>query len=72
MQPLTQQPIIHVDATPDDDYPLRILRAYRQHADCNFEVHGLDENERRIYDMLNETNKKRAELLDAAIEKLGG
>jgi len=30
---LTQQPILHIDGTPDEDYPLRILRAYRRR-DC--------------------------------------
>jgi hypothetical protein len=72
MQPLTQQPIIHIDATPDADYVLRILTAYRQHADCNFEVHGVSDAEKIIYDAMNEANVARAELLDAAIKKIGG
>ena len=69
---MTQQPIIHIDATPDADYVLRILRAYRQHASCNIEVHGVSEAEQIIYDAMNEANKVRAELRDVAIKKIGG
>jgi len=31
---ITQQPIEHVDGTPDNLYPLRILRAYRENCNC--------------------------------------
>jgi len=30
---LSQEPILYIDATPNDDYPIRILRAYREN--CN-------------------------------------
>ena len=69
---LTQQPIEYIDQTPDKDYPLRILKAFRQHCGCNWETHGLDEAQRRVYDMMNDDNIKRAWLLDKAIEKLAG
>ena len=67
---LTQQPVEHIDSTPDEDYPLRILRAYRQNCNSYWEVHGLTEDEKRIYDIMNEDQDKRAKILDAAIEKL--
>ncbi len=36
LPPLTQQPIEYVDGTPDLDYPLRILRAYRVNCDARW------------------------------------
>lgn len=68
--PLTQQPIEHVDATPDEGYPLRILEAYRANCDVQWEVHGLPEDRSRIYDLMNEACEKRAAILDRAIAKL--
>ena len=67
---LTQQPVLYVDATPDDDYPLRILQAYRDNCNSFWEVHGLEENEKLIYDMMNKVQKQRAKILDKAIQKL--
>ena len=34
LPPLTQEAIHHVDGTPNEEYPLRILRAYREN--CNY------------------------------------
>lgn len=70
---LTQQPIIHVDETPDEDYPLRILRAYKQNCDCKWaNTTGKGEvgiaNE--ILRMMNECCDQRVELLDRAIAVL--
>jgi len=68
--PLSQEPILHVDSTPDANYPLRILRAYRLNADCCYEVTGVDEKSRVIWDMMNSFQEKRAKLLDKALEIL--
>ena len=64
----TQDPIIHVDATPNDEYPLRILRAYRENCNCKWESH------RRVQltDMMNADCDKRAKVLDRAITCLEG
>jgi len=35
---LTQQPVEFVDGTPDREYPLRILRAYRENCNCKWET----------------------------------
>lgn len=66
LPPITQQPIIHVDGTPDDGYVLRILRAYRENGNCVYEVSPPSV----LWDMMNKHQRQRAELLDAAIAKL--
>lgn len=70
LPPVTQQPILHVDMTPDEELPLRILQAYRDNCNTRWEVHGLDEDKSRIYDMMNDHCEQRAEILDRAIALL--
>jgi len=60
---LTREPIMHVDATPDSGYPLRILRAHRQNCDCYFEATPPSP----LITMMNEHNNQRAVILDRAI-----
>jgi len=64
-------PIIHVDATPDEDYPIRILRAYRRNCDWRWSstTDGGDETNPLVITM-NELNDKRVALLDKAIALL--
>jgi len=38
LPPITQEPIIHVDMTPNNDLPARILRAYLENCNCKWEV----------------------------------
>ena len=69
----TQEPIIHVDATPDKEYPLRILRAHREN--CNVKwVCAVDEklNTHPLLVRMNKACDKRAEFLDRAIKILEG
>jgi len=68
---LTQQPILHIDGTPNEDYPLRILRVYRQECDCKW-AENTDGSEptNPLLIMMNEHCDQRAEILDRAIEKL--
>ena len=33
---INKQPIIHIDATPDEEYVLRILKTYRENCDCKW------------------------------------
>uniref|UniRef100_A0A6M3L3B3 Uncharacterized protein n=1 Tax=viral metagenome TaxID=1070528 RepID=A0A6M3L3B3_9ZZZZ len=63
---LTQQPIKFVDATPDEEYPLRILQAYREDCNCKWS----SDTENALIRMMNEMCDKRAEILDRAIEIL--
>lgn len=63
---LTQQPIRLVNSFPDKDYPLRILRSYRENCNCRWTSNFDDP----FIESLNEMNDKRAKLLDGAIEIL--
>ena len=68
---LTKEPLVHVDATPDKEYPLRILRAHRQNCDCNWTDNTAGEEPMNpLLKTMNEHNKQRAEILDMAIRKL--
>ena len=64
------EPLLHVDATPDKNYALRILQAYRENCNCKYEVHGLSKGETKLWDLMNELQDKRAKFLDEAINKL--
>ena len=68
---LTKQPVLYVDSTPDNDYPLRILRAYRLECDCRWAdtTDGAD-TENPLLKMMNDHCEQRASLLDKAILKL--
>lgn len=55
-----------IDATPDGNYALRILRAYRY--DCDLRWEGQPETE--FIRLMNELQDKRTEELDRAIETL--
>lgn len=63
---LTQEPIRHINATPDKEYPLRILKAYRENCNCRW-AGDLDNP---LIKTMNEMNDERAKLLDNAIEIL--
>lgn len=69
LPPLTQQPIMHVDGSPDAGYPLRILRAYRANCDSRYEGSG-DEGARIFCETMNDHQRQRAEILDKAIATL--
>ncbi|MDZ4250344.1 MAG: hypothetical protein U0990_09675 [Candidatus Nanopelagicales bacterium] len=60
------EPIMHVDATPDAGYPLRILRAYLE----NCERVGWSGTNELLVAELNAACRKRAELLRGAIGTL--
>lgn len=60
---ITQEPIIHIDCTPNEEYPLRILRAYRQNCDCRW----ASDTENVLIKVMNEACEKRAIILDKAI-----
>ncbi len=71
LPPINGQQILHIDGTPDGDYPLRILRAYRQNCDCRWgdTTEGTD-TENPVLKMMNDNCEQRAKLLDGAIKKL--
>jgi hypothetical protein len=63
---------VHVDETPDTDFPLRILRAYRERCDYLISSTSLmdGEEENPLFVEMNKLQKKRARILDKAIAKL--
>ena len=64
---MTQQSIIHIDATPDDGYVLRILQAYRENCNSKWATSTNGECDNPIFDLMNKHQDQRAELLDKAI-----
>lgn len=64
---LTKQPVMYVDGTPDKDYPLRILEAYRKNCDVRWVSQDTD-NE--LFAIMNEHCEQRAQVLDQAIALL--
>ncbi len=67
---LTKKPLSQVDGTPNEGLPLRILRAYLKDAKCMWKASGLTGNQKHIYEMMNDQNRKRAQVLERAIKTL--
>ena len=61
---------VWVDSTPDGNYAIRILRAFRLRCDAYYRVTGVSEERQQMYDLLNQLQKERAAELDQAIELL--
>lgn len=64
-RPLTN---LHVDATPDGKYALRILKCYLERARAKFKVEDDDE----FFTFMNECQDKRVVELEKAIDILEG
>jgi len=66
---LSQQPILTIDSTPDKEYVLRILKAYRENCNCKFcsNTDGDVSELNPVFALMNEHNDERAKLLDDAI-----
>ena len=60
---VTQEVILGIDATPDKEYPLRILRAYRENCNCKWVTDKPD----LLFDKMNKDCDKRVKILDEAI-----
>ncbi|HEC39936.1 hypothetical protein LCGC14_0224470 [marine sediment metagenome] len=77
LSPLTQEPVLHIDSTPDKEYTLRILRTYRANCNCRWTTGTWDDEKNEyaekkdtIYAIMNQHQRERAELLDEAIKVL--
>lgn len=70
LPPLTQQEIIRIDATPDDDYPLRILRTYRENCNVRWATDANGNCDNPTFALMNEHCEQRARILDKAISIL--
>jgi len=63
----------HIDATPDESYPLRILRAYRADCDARWEETAAGQRVTQPLTVaLNKMQDQRAVILDRAIAALRG
>ena len=62
-----KQEIMHVDATPTPDYPVRILKAYRERGDIWSDTSGKTVKVNPFIAQMNEWQRQRNELLDKAI-----
>lgn len=68
---VTQIPILSVDLTPNEQLPVRILRAYRENCDCNWaDTTDGTGTDNPVLVAMNEHNRQRAEILDRAIDVL--
>ena len=64
LPPVTQEVIISVDVTPDREYPLRILKAYRDNCNCLWRT----DSPGPLFDYMNKkNNEKRTKILNEAI-----
>lgn len=64
---MTKEPLMYVDMTPDDDLPLRILKAYRENCDCKWATDLVGNCDNSILQVMNEHAEQRAKILDKAI-----
>lgn len=63
---INKQPIIHIDNTPNKEYALRILKAYRENCDCKWSSNRGNP----LIEEMNKAQDKRAKILDRAIQIL--
>ena len=69
---LTQQEVLRIDATPDKNYPLRILQAYRENCNCRWSntcYPDLETTDPMLH-LMNQDQEQRAKILDEAIKKI--
>lgn len=65
------QNILHIDSTPNEKYPLRILQAYRRMGDYKWSsTSGEIDDDHILIRAMNDVQEKRNVLLDKAIEIL--
>lgn len=67
---MNEQEILFIDATPDNDYPIRILEAYRAQCDSkwsNTSNWSGDEEIDGLMKTMNDAQNKRTDILNKAI-----
>jgi hypothetical protein len=64
----TQEFITFIDSTPDKEYPLRILKAYRENCNCKWCDSSTEEViSNPLLQLMNKHCDQRAKILDEAI-----
>lgn len=61
---------VHIDATPDGKYAIRILKCYLERARVKFNVEGMEDSEIKLFDYMNVCQDKRVVELEKAIKVL--
>ena len=61
---------IVVDATPDEEYPIRILEAYLKYCDIKICTDSAGNCDNPIVDIMNKASDERRAILTEAIDKL--
>lgn len=67
---LTQQPVEFLDGTPDAEYPIRILQAYRDNCNCRWSTDTEGDCDNPLFTLMNQHCEERAKILDKAIAVL--
>ena len=67
---LTQQPVEVIDGTPNDEYPIRILQAYRDNCNCRWSTDTDGNCDNALFAVMNQHCDERAKILDKAIAVL--
>lgn len=68
---INESPVFHIDATPDDSYALRILRAYRSNCNCIWsDTTNGTETEVPLLKLMNDQQKQRMTILSKSIRIL--
>jgi hypothetical protein len=67
---LTQQQILYIDGTPNNEYPLRILKAYLENCNCRWATDSSGNCENELFKIMNEHCEQRAKILRKAINIL--
>ena len=65
-----KEEVRHIDSTPDSEYPLRILRTYRENCNIRISDSATGETKDIVYQQMNDAQIERAKILDRAIEIL--
>jgi len=70
LQEITKQMVLHVDGTPDENYPLRILQTYRDNCNVMWATTMDGSCDNPLFTEMNKHQRQRAEILDRAMAKL--
>jgi len=61
---------INIDATPDENLPIRILEAFKDNYNCEFDVSGASLEQMEFWNIMNQANKDRIRIIDVTLAKL--
>lgn len=62
--------IRHVDMTPDENLPIRIIEAYYQNCKVKFNLDNIDDDSKEVCKFLNESAEHGEKILEKVLEVL--